>query len=779
MPAHPLLRPIGRGAARAAVLLALLAAPAAARAGGTVAALAPEDSVARDSIPVPPPAEGAGRDSIPVPSPADSTQLGSPAAAPAAADTAARDTSGSAVTPAPAESTAARATAAPDTSARWALVLSGGVARGFAQVGALRALEEEGLRPDLVVGSSMGGLVGALYASGYSSRDIQDVARTSDWSGIFGPRTEAYAWRGPARPQPWLRFVGVHRGLRFPSALLDDSELNYALVKLFLDADVACGGDFDRLPIRFRTVATDLATARWVELSHGSVARAVRATAGLPMVFAPISDGQHLLVDGGMSANMPLDLARHAGGGRLLAVDVSVPSPQLDENTSGLVIALQLFDLLNKRGQQDTLTSRDTFVWLKLPGISATDFAGVDTIIERGYREAKGPIHAFARASGLPRVTTPVQRPAPVLPRLARRIEWRGGPIARERTARAVLGSLPTGAFRPPDLLPALDRLRRSGLFESQWPSLDARGDSTVLALDVREKPARELGLAAAIGTDEGSRLWAGLALRPVAGPLPALVRLDGALRRHGWSLDLSAEPYALDRGNTGWFVRATHRFTDTRIFDRGERVGLLGNDRSEAMLGAQVSLLGRQLVQAGAGWGRVTGSGTDWGGPMAAVRTEAQGASHRLVEGEWAFGSGGYGRLNAWFDVTIKLGAFVVRPGVRAAAVYGEAPLDVSPALGGPPTLAGLHYDEWIGRRMGAGELRLAREFSSVFSLYVAGQLGVVDEPVSGADLGSGSLSAIGLGGEISTPVGPLRLEWGHMDQGRERLDLSLGERF
>jgi hypothetical protein len=300
-----------------------------------------------------------------------------------------------------------------------------------------------------------------------------------------------------------------------------------------------------------------------------------------------------------------------------------------------------------------------------------------------------------------------------------------------------------------------------------------------VLALDVREQPGQELGLAAAAGTDEGARVLAGLALRPVAGPLPALVRVDGILRHFGWAVNMSGEPHALDRGNRGWFVRGTQRQTRTRVFADGERIGLLTNNRSEAMLGAQVGLLHRQILQLGAGWGRVTEAGDAWSGALVAFRTEGQGASHRLIEVDWAPGAGGYSRVNAWFDIDFKLGGFVVRPGARAGGASSRAPKDALVGLGGPPTLAGLSLDEWLGRRMIAGELRVAREIANVFSLYVTGQVGAVDDPVSGADLGTRPRTAFGTGGEIATPFGPLRLDWGQAEGGRQRLDLMLGERF
>jgi hypothetical protein len=174
-----------------------------------------------------------------------------------------------------------------------------------------------------------------------------------------------------------------------------------------------------------------------------------------------------------------------------------------------------------------------------------------------------------------------------------------------------------------------------------------------------------------------------------------------------------------------------------------------------------------------------VTGSENAWSGALVAFRTEGQGAAHRLIEVDWAPGAGGYSRVNAWFDIDLRLGSFVVRPGARAGGASVRTPTDALVGLGGPPTLTGLSLDEWLGRRMVAGELRVAREIANVVSLYVTGQAGAVEDLVSGADLGTRPRAAFGAGGEVATPFGPLRLDWGQAEGGRQRFDLMLGERF
>src|SRR5262249_15240442 len=151
----------------------------------------------------------------------------------------------------------------------------------------------------------------------------------------------ASQWRS-LWPRPWVEVVNTGGGsLHIPAALLDNTVINATLIDMFLDADAAAQGDFDRLAIPFRAIATDVRTVRAVVLDRGSLARAGRIPIGLPLMFPPVAQGDSLLVDGGMSSNLPISAARAAGAQRVLAVDVALPYPKLDENTSGLVVFAQ------------------------------------------------------------------------------------------------------------------------------------------------------------------------------------------------------------------------------------------------------------------------------------------------------------------------------------------------------------------------------------------------------------------------------------------------------
>jgi len=179
------------------------------------------------------------------------------------------------------------------------LVLSGGGARGFAHIGTLKLLDSLKIPIDYIAGTSMGGIIGALYAVGYSGKEIEKIVRSTNWKEIFSD--------SPARnKQPFVKKATSGRYLvslpvkgilpSIPSGLIKGQKVFQILSKLIYAYQNV--SDFNKLPIPFNCVATDIVSGKEVILNHGSLALAIRATMSIPTIFTPVEWGDSLLVDG-------------------------------------------------------------------------------------------------------------------------------------------------------------------------------------------------------------------------------------------------------------------------------------------------------------------------------------------------------------------------------------------------------------------------------------------------------------------------------------------------
>jgi NTE family protein len=269
------------------------------------------------------------------------------------------------------------------------LALSGGGARGLAHVGVLKALEELHVRVDRVAGTSMGAVVGGLFACGYSASEIEAILLEVDWGEVFrntAPRSRM-AFLGRQESSRYLVSLPM-KGLRVqvPAGVTEGEKLT-SLLSL-LTATAADGGSFDQLPIPFRAVATDLATGERVILDSGSLAEAIRASLAVPLLFTPAELGGRLLVDGGLTDNLPTDVARDMGSDLVIGSDVTTPLRGPEELTSPLAVgdqALSLQIAATTRGRRELA---DAVILPDLPNVLPTDFARAREIIRAGYEAA-------------------------------------------------------------------------------------------------------------------------------------------------------------------------------------------------------------------------------------------------------------------------------------------------------------------------------------------------------------------------------------------------------
>lgn len=298
---------------------------------------------------------------------------------------------------APAEDAALRDAQRPRTC----LVLGGGGARGAAHVGLLKVLERERVPIDCIVGTSMGAIVGALYASGHTADQIASTLEKTDWNAVMHdspPRNE----RSMRRKEDDLRLlggaeVGVRKGsILLPQGLIQGQRIEAMLRHLLLD--VSQVEHFDDLPIPFRAVATDLVTGEKVVFGDGDIVKAVRASMSVPGIFAPVRVDGRLLVDGGIVDNVPVDEARKLGAQRLIVSRVGSPLLTEEQLSTPLAVSQQITHVLMQRVVQmqiDALGPEDVLIVPELGDITSQDFNRSVQAIAAGQKAAEQAVEAL------------------------------------------------------------------------------------------------------------------------------------------------------------------------------------------------------------------------------------------------------------------------------------------------------------------------------------------------------------------------------------------------
>lgn len=334
---------------------------------------------------------------------------------------------------------------------RVGLVLAGGGARGLAHIGVIKYLEERGIRIHAIAGTSMGSIIGGLYASGLTAAELEEVARGIDWRYAFddSPPREQLPFRRKEEDFDFL--VGAQLRfkdgrLRLPMGAIEGQHLNFVLHDLVAHASRI--SDFDRLPIPFRAVAADIVTGEAVVLSEGDLALAMRASMSIPGVFTPVELGGRLLVDGGIAKNIPVDVAQSMGVDRLVVVDIGTPLAPREQLGDVLALVDQLSNIMTRSNSEAQLALMDPADVLVRPpleaaGIGSASFDKVDEAIRLGYEAARV---LDARLSGLiasGEVERLAARPKLVMPRIAAIRVDTDAPVSR-RMIRSMI-SQPVG----------------------------------------------------------------------------------------------------------------------------------------------------------------------------------------------------------------------------------------------------------------------------------------------------------------------------------------------
>src|ERR1700691_2346215 len=281
---------------------------------------------------------------------------------------------------------------------RICLVLSGGGARGMAHIGVLKILEQLKVPIDCIAGTSVGAVVGGLYASGMTAGEIDASMRSVDWQEAFrdAPPRRDLAFRRKQDDRNFLVRLPLglkHGQILLPKGFIQGQKLQETLRQLTLPFSNST--DFDLLPTPFRAVATDLQTGNAVVMDKGDLAIAMRASISAPGVFAPVELNGQLLVDGGLADNLPIDVARDMKADILIISDVSFPLLPRAALDSALSISNQMLAILVRKDsdrQPATLGPQDVLIEPDLGSATATDFTVPTNVIDGGAAAARDAV---------------------------------------------------------------------------------------------------------------------------------------------------------------------------------------------------------------------------------------------------------------------------------------------------------------------------------------------------------------------------------------------------
>ena len=277
------------------------------------------------------------------------------------------------------------------------LVLSGGGARGGAHVGVLKYLEERHIPVDYIVGTSMGSFMGGLYAAGYTPREMAEFLITTKWENYITtkkPREKIPFRRKTLEAEfPGNVKVGIDgdNNVALPTGVFEKQMMLELLRKKF--KHVLAIKDFTKLPIPYTAVATDLATGESVPLAKGEISKSIYASICVPGGFEPIEIDGKILVDGGISQNLPLETMRKLfHPDYIIVVDISTPFDKTRKFNSYEEIMSQQLDILTRKNVEDTIKkmrSNEFLITPKLEGYSFLDADKYKEIIDIGYKAAK------------------------------------------------------------------------------------------------------------------------------------------------------------------------------------------------------------------------------------------------------------------------------------------------------------------------------------------------------------------------------------------------------
>jgi NTE family protein len=707
---------------------------------------------------------------------------------------------------------------------RVGLVLSGGGARGAAHIGVLQVLDEMRIPVDYVTGTSMGSVVGGLYAAGLSPAELSDTIQGVDWVNVFADRPDRQDQSFRRKQDDRNFLTNLRLGIKdwsvfIPSGVAEGQKLDFLLRSMTLDANGLA--QIENLPLPFRAVATDIVTGEQVVFDHGPLAVAQRASMSIPAVFSPVIVDERVLVDGYVANNLPIDVAQELGAQAVIAVDISTPAATLEELGTAVAIQGQVgtFPVQQSQAQQIArLAKNDVLLQPPLGDIAAGDFTRMAEAIEIGRQAALAAKDRLARYSvseaEYAQWKARQRRPPVELPTIAAVEIENESPVADS----VIRARIRQKAGEPLDLQTVSDDLGRLfGLDAFERVRFDLRrspaGMVLVYQMDARARGRNYvrfgLNLESNLGKDTDWNIGLNHVLFPID-PWDGELRTEGqfgSTSRVGTELYQPLEPH-------DWVFAmpfVNYSLTDLDVWSRSDHLARYDFEQTITGLYAGVNLGRYAQLRGGIGYldgklrrhigdpavfknerfsGGVYGAVLEYD-TLDDVRFPNDGSYVRLestfFRKELGFSesfervSGTLNTFRTWRKNTIGLGLkyeTTVDAGPRLEAIH---------SLGGFLNHSGFERNSLTGQHIGLARLMAYRRVASPavfawqFPVYVGGlfEIGNAWDRRGDIDDIDDNLISFGPFVGVDTPLGPLYISYAHGEGGENQAYVFLGRSF
>ena len=390
-----------------------------------------------------------------------------------------------------------------------ALVLSGGGAKGFAHIGVLKVLEQEGIPVDIIVGTSIGSIVGGLYSIGYTAEEIEKIARSEDWDRLLADDISRRQLSRNVKNEKQRYIISLPVNEKYKPVIPQAVVNGQNIINLFcgLAGNVPKNADFSDFPVSYACIGTDMETGKEIVINHGFLPTAIYSSMTIPGIFLPIEHDGYLMLDGGIVNNFPTDVAKSMGADIIIGVDIRNNLHAYDEIVSMEQLMNQLINFYALKKDSANKSLCNILIRPDISGYNVYSFNSnaVDTLIRRGMEAAYSKIDEIKTLKSGYNLSAPQYDRQLTVPD-----KWKINKLTisgnYSMNDKLILDNISLnipGSYSSEQIKNSIDKLYGSGFFKRVYFTIDQSEEGRVLNLILEEQPSNNINVGMRINTTE------------------------------------------------------------------------------------------------------------------------------------------------------------------------------------------------------------------------------------------------------------------------------------